>query len=338
MSKTELAAIETVNRAINNAAKNSVYVGALTLRKSKNTWTFCGCKIIVDILTANMDAIMTQIENEISETDEEKLREVIPLGDPKYQTPVVLPPMPFPLESMPVVATRSYVSHALAILMDVHDARTMYAQARPSWWPVHIPFAKPGAVPEVIASKHGPKGSSVWHRCLKFIVYLVQKFCNQDFRKNIDKKGWQSFTNKLPGRTHLPDSIIVDGDYPPPPNGIEISSKELWGKDVDLAPLAESISAASGEDSREGTCISPILPTAPEQDALLQARASSIAISHEKVDTTEDQAMTPSSVGHAQNTDVVMNKPAESSPCGPIPVANRSNLMSAREVVPWLND
>ncbi len=51
----------------------------------KNLWVFCGGRIIVDVLTANTDLLLPMLEAEASNVAGERLKEIVLLGDQKFE-------------------------------------------------------------------------------------------------------------------------------------------------------------------------------------------------------------------------------------------------------------
>ena len=197
MTKAEKIIIEKYNNLVREAAKYGIYIGGVTLRKSRNTWTFCGQRVVVEALTAHSDVLLPTLEKHAAEIGENmSLEGQIDMDDAKYQTQKVLPPMPTKLASLPLIAARSYVSHGVSILTGISDTRLLYRQPKPRWWLAGIPFEKPGIVPESFQSEFGSTASAEWHNCLRAIIYMMHHETSQDFRINVDPDVWKSFGKK----------------------------------------------------------------------------------------------------------------------------------------------
>ena len=194
MAKAEKNAIDSLNKAILNAEKAGIYVGAVTLHKSKNNWSFFGNPMVVKVLQDNTKTLIYDLEKAARNTFDHG--QFVPFGDSRYGTKTLLPAMPTHLEVLPLIVTRSYVSHGLQLLSGHHDCRTLYNQPQPAWWPEKIPFSKPSEVPSSFTAKFGKGSSAEWHKSLKQIIYLMHRETRQDFRKNVDERAWSTFLQK----------------------------------------------------------------------------------------------------------------------------------------------
>ena len=362
MAKSEKDAILKLNQAVKNAAKFGIYVGGLSLQNSKNVWTFFGSRVLVNTLTANSDTLIQHIETELAESNGEKMKEMVELGNPNYQTCKVLPPLPNKIENITVVNARAYVSHAIAILTGVHDMRLAYSQPPPTWWPSHIPFNKPGLVPQQLMQRHGNSAASIWHKCLKNIIYYAHQQTQQDFRMNVDSKGWDSFMKKNhPGMTHLSGTVIEDGAFPEAPEGLLISSEELWGLETgnqrasvpnlskttsSLNPGSLETDSTTSQQSSDGLEINSEGATSTNSADTSSAAAADIiatVVENQSSDSTLKQVDTEAQTSLAAEP---TNASSSATPTGEkapekaiagstaldIVPGNRSNLLTARKV------
>ena len=71
MTKAEKIIVEKFNTMVREAAKHGIYIGGITLRKSRNTWTFCGQRVVVEALTTHSAVLLPTLEENAARIGED---------------------------------------------------------------------------------------------------------------------------------------------------------------------------------------------------------------------------------------------------------------------------